>query len=103
MITKNSPKTSGNIRSSATKLTSKKEANKVTFPLGKTNFILMAISGAMIILGFILMSGEGSTMEQFNPDIFSTRRIVVGPGIAFIGFIAMAFSIIYRSKKDISE
>ena len=74
-----------------------------SFPLSKTNFILMGISGAMIILGFLLMCGESSSMEQFNPDIFSTRRIVIGPAIAFIGFICMAFGIIYRSKKEINE
>jgi hypothetical protein len=41
------------------------------------------------------MLGSGSTTE-FNPDIFSTRRIVIGPTIAFIGFVAMAIAIIRR-------
>ena len=53
------------------------------------------------MLGFILMSGGGSTVENgFNPEIFSTRRIVVGPAVAFIGFVAMAIAIIIRPKKD---
>ena len=47
------------------------------FPLRKINFILMAVFGLMIVLGFILMAGS-SNGEEFNPDIFSTRRIVVG-------------------------
>ena len=63
----------------------------------------MGIAGAMIIIGFLLMGGEGSSVEQFNPDIFSTRRIVVGPTIAFLGFIFMAFGIIYRTKKEDSK
>ena len=29
-------------------------------------------------------------------DIFSTRRIVVGPTIAFLGFLLMAFAIIVK-------
>ena len=70
----------------------------VQLPLVKINFILMAIAGAMIVIGFLLMLGGGSTVEAFNPDIFSTRRIVVGPAIAFIGFIFMGFGIIYRPK-----
>lgn len=41
------------------------------------------------------MSGGGSTEpEGFNPEIFSTRRIVVGPLLSFLGFLLMAFAII---------
>lgn len=72
----------------------------VRIPLAKINFILMAIAGLMIIIGFLLMLGSSSTSEEFNPDIFSTRRIVVGPTIAFLGFLFMGFGIIYRPKKD---
>ena len=65
------------------------------------NFILMAACAALIVIGFILMSGGGSSIEGgFNPDIFSTRRIVVGPTVSFLGFLLMAFAIIYRPKKD---
>ncbi len=69
------------------------------FPLVKINFILMAVAGAMIIIGFLLMLGGSSTTEAFNPDIFSTRRIVVGPTIAFLGFIFMGVGIVYRPNK----
>ena len=69
-------------------------------PLTRTNFIAMAVSAAPIILGFVLMLGGSTTETEFNPDIFSTRRIVVGPAVAFIGFVAMAIAIIIRPKKD---
>lgn len=37
----------------------------------------------------------GSSVENgFNPDIFSTRRIVVGPLLSFLGFLLMAFAIV---------
>jgi len=68
-------------------------------PLGRNNFIAMAIAGALIVLGFVLMLGGSATMESFNPDIFSTRRIVVGPCIAFIGFVAMGAAIILDPKR----
>lgn len=71
----------------------------VQFPLVRINFILMAIAGAAIIIGFLLMLGGSTTAEGFNPDIFSTRRIVVGPALSFLGFLFMAFAIIYRPKK----
>ena len=68
-------------------------------PLGKNNLIAMAIAGALIVLGFILMLGGSTTAESFNADIFSTRRIIVGPCIALIGFIAMGAAIIIDPKR----
>lgn len=66
--------------------------------LQKINFILMGISLVIIILGFALMIGPASGAE-YNPDIFSFRRITVGPMIALFGFIAMIVAILYRPKK----
>lgn len=67
------------------------------------NFKLMAVAGAMIVIGFLLMAGGSTGWEEFNPDIFSTRRIVVGPLISFLGFIFMGFAIMYNPKKTKSE
>lgn len=72
--------------------------NKPQLPLVKANFIMMAISAVIIITGFLLMLGGNSSGEEFNPDIFSTRRIIIGPTIAFLGFVAMGAAIIYRPK-----
>lgn len=69
------------------------------FPLIRINFIMMAAAAIMIIVGFLLMLGSPSTAESFNHDIYSTRRIVIGPLIAFLGFLFMAFAIIYRKRK----
>ncbi len=68
------------------------------YTLSKLNIILIAISFAIIVLGFALMVGEPSG-ETYNPDIFSFRRITVGPMIAFLGFVSLIFSIIYKPKK----
>lgn len=62
------------------------------------NFILLAIGVAVIILGFVLMSGSGTTEEAFNPEIFSTVRIKVAPVVTFIGFISIIVAIIYKPK-----
>lgn len=75
----------------------------VQLPLVKVNFIMMAIAGAAIIIGFLLMLGGSSTPEQFNPDIFSARRVVIGPTIAFLGFLSMGVGIIYRPRKNRTE
>ena len=68
------------------------------FALGKQNLILIGIAFAVIILGFALMAGPGSTTEHYNPDIFSFRRIVLAPGIAFAGFVFMIYAIMKKSK-----
>lgn len=73
-------------------------ANNRIFP--KTNLWMMGICLLMIIVGFLLMSGGSSSIENgFNPDIFSFRRIVLGPTIAFLGFLCMAFAIIINPGK----
>lgn len=69
-------------------------------PLQRINFILMAIAGFMIVVGFLLMTGAPATAEEFNPDIFSTRRIVVGPTVTFLGFVFMAVAIAWNSKSE---
>ena len=68
------------------------------FAFNKTNYILLAIGMAIIIIGFILMSGSGSSEGVFNEDIFSARRIKVAPLVCFIGFIFMTVGIMYKPK-----
>ena len=64
-------------------------------PFSKWNYICMGACCLLIIIGFLLMLGGGSSVENgFNPDIFSTRRIVVGPLLSFLGFVLMAFAIV---------
>ena len=58
----------------------------------------MGVSAVLIVTGFLLMLGGSSTPEAFNPDIFSVRRIVIGPTVAFIGFIALGVSLILRPR-----
>ena len=79
----------------------KKKEDKIkysNFPLTRINFVLMAICGAMILIGFLLMLGSSNQLDEFNADIFSARRIIVGPTIAFLGFVGMAFAIIFKKK-----
>lgn len=68
------------------------------FALGKQNLILIGIGVVTIVLGYLLISGAPSGETTFNPDIFSFRRIVLGPGIAFIGFMVVIFGILKKGK-----
>ena len=69
------------------------------FNLPKINAIAIAVSVVIIIIGFALMVGAPSGATEFNPDIFATRRITVGPMIAFFGFILMIVAILYKPRK----
>ena len=63
------------------------------------NIILIAVSFIIIVVGFALMVGEPSGATEYNPDIFSFRRITVGPMISLFGFVFMLFAILFRPKK----
>ena len=68
------------------------------FNLPKCNAILIAISLVIIVIGFALMVGEPSGVTEFNPDIFSVRRITIGPMVALFGFLVMIVAILYKPR-----
>ena len=73
--------------------------DKQKFAFNKSNFILLAVGMAIIILGFLLMTGPGSTEGYFEPDIFSVRRVKVAPAVCLFGFVFMIYGILRKSKK----
>ncbi len=75
------------------------ENDNKRFMIGKINLLLIGCSFIVIVIGFLLMMGP-ATEVSFEPDIFSTRRTIVGPMIAFFGFLSMVFSILYKPKKE---
>lgn len=72
--------------------------DKKNLAFTRVNYILLAIGMAIVVLGFILMSGAGSTEAAYNPDIFSARRIKVAPLVCLIGFVSMIFAVMYKAK-----
>ena len=83
-----------------------KSINKMdrrNFPFDKVNFILLAVGMMIVIIGFLLMSGGGSTETAYNPDIFSVRRIKVAPVVCFVGFVSMIYAIVRRPKDQHTE
>ena len=78
-------------------------ADKQKFAFDKTNFILLAIGMAVVIIGFLLMTGPSSTETVFEPDIFSARRIKVAPVVCFLGFIFMIYAVLRKPKTKVEE
>jgi len=77
--------------------------DKRNFAFSKINFILVAVGVALIIIGFLLISGGSSTEQQFNPDIFSLRRIGVGPFVCLVGFLSMIVAVMWKPKTRETE
>ena len=60
------------------------------FVFGKSNYCIMLVSIAVVVLGFILMIGD--------TDIYDFRKIVLAPIIVLIGFGIGFFAIL--KKRD---
>ena len=65
--------------------------SKEKFAFDKTNFILLGIGMAVVIIGFLLMTGPASTPTTFEPDIFSVRRIKVAPSLSLVLSMTLRF------------
>jgi hypothetical protein len=61
-----------------------------------TSRTILIVASLLIILGYVLMSGSGSTEQSFNPDVFSTRRIVVAPMFCLAGYLLIVIGILRR-------
>ena len=65
----------------------------------KTNYILMIVGVVLLIIGYFCISGGAAAdPEQFNPEVFSTRRIVVAPIVILLGLVTEIFAIMWRPK-----
>lgn len=71
---------------------------KKEFPLTKTNYKLLLIGIGIIVLGYILMSGGGTdNPNQFNPEIFSFRRITLAPLVCLAGYGFVLYAILKKT------
>ena len=72
--------------------------DKKNLAFDKVNYILLAVGMAVVVLGFILMSGGSSDETAYNPDIFSVRRIKMAPVVCLLGFVSMIYAVIRKPK-----
>jgi membrane-bound ClpP family serine protease len=71
--------------------------NKERMPLSMKNYILMLAGAAIIVIGFMLMSGGGDHTETyFDESIYSTRRITIAPIVVILGFAFEIYAIMKR-------
>ena len=72
--------------------------DKRNFAFDKVNFILLAVSMVVVVIGFLLMVGPNSSETAFEPDIFSVRRIEVAPVVCLAGFVMMIYAVVRKPK-----
>ena len=72
--------------------------NREKFAFDKVNFVLLAFCKAVVIIGFVLMTGPSSSPTHFEPDIFSARRIKVAPLVCLLGFVSIIYAVLRKPK-----
>jgi hypothetical protein len=74
--------------------------DKKQLVFGKGNFVLLAASVAIILIGFILVSGGQTTEETgFDPAIFNNRRLLLAPVVIMSGFGLLVYAILKKPKE----
>ena len=79
----------------------KKEDNtpKPEFLFDKINYKFLLIALAIIIVGFVLMSGgSNENPSVFNDEVFNFQRIRLAPTLVLIGFGIAIYSIFKKTK-----
>lgn len=80
------------------------EDNEAQMPLTRYNYKLMLIGFAIIVLGFILMTGGRSDDPNvFNYEMFSFRRITLAPIMVLAGFAFEIYAIMAKDKRTGSD
>ena len=78
----------------------KKEDSKLVFAFNKTNYIILIAGLLVLIMGFLLMVGGGSSdPEVFSDAIFGFRRLTLAPILILLGYMIEIFAIMYRPKE----
>jgi len=86
------------------------QENSQQFAFSKENYILLAIGFAIIVVGFILLSGgKVSNPNDFypggditkTPEIFNFQRITLAPILILFGFFFEIFAIMANPESKI--
>lgn len=85
-----------NIMETKTKTKTKTDKLERFFNVLLTSRSILIAACILIAVGYLLMSGPGSTEQAFNPDIFSPRRIVIAPTLCLAGYLLIIVGILRK-------
>jgi hypothetical protein len=65
---------------------------------GKSNYLWMAVGGALILIGILLMAGGKSTDPAVFSDqeVYSMRRITIAPLLIMLGLVTEIYAIMKK-------
>jgi hypothetical protein len=83
----------------------KTDKSGIGLALGLHNYKLMLIGFAIIIVGFVLMSGGKSPDPNvFNAEeLYSFRRITLAPIVVILGFAFEIYAIMKKPAKKVNS
>lgn len=82
------------------KLNAENQEGKSALPFGRQNYIIVLIGLALVVLGFILMIGGGSSdPDVFNEKMFDFQHITLAPILVLAGFVVEIVAIFWRSRR----
>jgi uncharacterized membrane protein YhdT len=71
------------------------------FSLAPKNVRFVLIGLIVMVAGYILMAGGGSSdPDVFNPEIFNFRRLVIAPLLVIIGIVIVIVAIMKKPRED---
>lgn len=74
------------------------------FAIPRKNVLYIIAGFAVMVLGYVLMSGGGSDDPNvFNYDMFSFRRIVLAPIVILVGMVVEIWAIMHIGKSNKGE
>lgn len=77
----------------------KKTEREYQLVFTRENYKLLIIGAVIIVIGFVLMAGgKAESPDQFNPEIFSFRRITLAPLLVLFGFAFEIYAIMKKPK-----
>lgn len=70
------------------------------FAISRKSFLLILAGFLIMVLGYVLMAGGGSAEpSEFNPEIFSPRRVTLAPIVVIAGIVVEIVAIMKVFKK----
>lgn len=69
------------------------------FSMPSNNVKLIGLGLLVMVLGFVLMLGGGSSdPDVFNPAMFNARRMVISPLVIVLGIAVIIFGIMKKPR-----
>lgn len=76
----------------------KEAATSNKFVFGKQNYILLAASFVVLVIGFVLMYGPDDPVKKYD-----FQRLTLAPIVVMLGFAIAGFSIFHKDKSAASN